>query len=180
MHSVALGVIDCARARQRRRLGIAAAIVASASVIFGVIVGPQGNLWPSRAPTVPVPSRVAPATVFSQAPDMGVACHSGSCDSIGLAVWLRRPAVSVSATIAGHPFALTTWQAKPFAPQTPRKMFVGYLTPLRLVTRMRLVGPPSDWATPNGPDPLVSLRITYRGGRVDMTRLRVPVQPGWG
>ena len=88
--------------------------------------------------------------------------------------------MSVSATIAGHPFGLTTWRAQPFMPSTPRKMFVGYLMPLRLITRMRLVGPPSTWPTANTPSPLVSLRITYRGGRVVTTRLRVPVQPGWG
>ena len=111
---------------------------------------------------------------------MGVACHAGACDSVGLAVWLRRPAVSVSATIAGHPFGLTTWQARTFTPSTPRKMFVGYLTPLRLITHMRLVGPPSAWPTTNSPSPLVSLHIIYRGGRVVTTRLRIPVQPGWG
>jgi len=181
MHSVALGVIDRARERQRRRLGIVAVIAICAALTVSLIVSRSGDLWTGRASTVSVPSQVAPAAVFSQAPDMGVACHAGACDSVGLAVWLRRPAVSVSATIAGHPFGLTTGQARPFAPQTPRKMFVGYLTPQQLVTGMRLVnGPPSTWPTANSPHPLVVLRITYRGGRVVMTRLRVPVQPGWG
>ena len=181
MHSVALGVIDRARARQRRRLGIAAVIATCAAVAVSLIIGRIGDLWTGRAPTLSVPSQVAPAGVFSQAPDMGVACHSGACDSVGLAVWLRRPAVSVSATIAGHRFDLTTGQARPFAPQTPRKMFVGYLAPLQLATGMRLVnGPPSTWPTANSPHPLVLLRITYRSGRMVMTRLRVPVQPGWG
>jgi hypothetical protein len=181
MHSVALGVLDDARGRQRRRLSIVAVLAICAGIAFGLIVSRSGNPWTTRTPSLRVPSRVAPAAVFSQAPDMGVACHSGSCNSVGLAVWLRRPAVSVSATIAGHPFDLTTGQARPFAPQTPRKMFVGYLTPLQLVTGMRLVnGPPSTWPTANSPHPLLSLRITYRGGRVVMTRLRVPVQPGWG
>jgi hypothetical protein len=180
VHSVALGVIDRARERQRRRLGIVAAIAIGAAVTASLIVSRSGDLWTGRAPPLSVPSQVAPTAVFSQAPDMGVACHAGACDSVGLAVWLRRPAVSVSATIAGHPFGLTTWHARPFAPQTPRKMFVGYLTPLRLITHMRLAGPPSTWPTANSPHPLVLLRITYRGGRVVMTRLRVPVQPGWG
>jgi hypothetical protein len=180
MHSVAFGVIDSARGRRRRRVGIVAVITICAAVAFGLIVSRSGNLWTIRAPALRVPSRAAPGVVFSQAPDMGVACHSSACDSIGLAVWLRRPAVSVSATIAGHPFGLTTWQAQPFTPSSPRKMFVGYLTPLRLITRMRLVGPPSAWPTANSPSPLVSLRITYRGGRVVTTRLRIPVQPGWG
>ena len=173
MHSVALGVIDGARGRQRRRLSVVALLAIFAAVAFGLGVSRSGNVW------IHVPSRVAPDAVFSQTPDMGVACHSGACDSIGLAVWLRRPAESVSATIAGHPFGLTTWQARPFAPSTPRKMFVGYLTPLRLITSMHLVGPPTDW-TGNWPQLLVSLRITYVSGRVVLTRLRVPLKPGWG
>ena len=173
MHSVALGVIDGARERQRRRFSVVAVLAVVAAVAFGLGVSRSGNLW------IRVPSRVAPDAVFSQSPDMGVACHSGACNSIGLAVWLRRAAVSVTATIAGHPFGLTTWQARPFTPSTPRKMFVGYLTPLRLITSMHLVGPPSNW-TGNWPQPLVWLRITYGSGRVVMTRLRVPVKPGWG
>jgi hypothetical protein len=180
MHSVSFGVIDDAHARQWRRLSIVAVLAICAGIAFGVILSRSGSPWATRTPSVRVPIRAAPAAVFSQAPDMGVACHSGSCDSIGLAVWLRRSAVSVTATIAGHPFGLTNRQARPFAPQAPRKMFVGYLTPLRLITSMHLVGPPTDW-TGNWPDPLFSLRITYRSsGRVVMTRLRVPVKPGWG
>jgi len=180
MHAVAFGVIDDARGRQRRRCSIVAVLAICAGIAGGLIVARTGNPSAARAPTFSAANRVGAAAVFSQAPDMGVACHSGACDSVGLAVWLRRPAVSVSATIAGHPLGLTTWQAQPFMPSTPRKMFVGYLTPLRLITRMRPVGPPATWPTANTPSPFVSLRITYRGGRVVTTRLRVPVQPGWG
>jgi len=180
MHSVAFGVIDDARGRQRRRLSIVAVLAICAGMAVGLIVARTGNPSATSAPTLPAANRVAAAAVFSQAPDMGVACHSGACDSVGLAVWLRRPAVSVSATIAGHPFGLTTSQAQPYMPSTPRKMFVGYLTPLRLITRTRLVGPPSTWPTAKTPSPVVSLRITYRDGHVLTTRLHVPVQPGWG
>lgn len=60
-------------------------------------------------------------------------------------------------------------------------MFVGYIAPLRLVTRMHLVlGPATSWPTSNSPDPLVRLRIDYGDGRVLLTRLRIPLQPGWG
>jgi len=180
MHAVAFGVIDDARGRQRRRLNTVAVLAICAGIAAGWIVARTGDPSGTRPPTPTAANRVAAGAVFSQAPDMGVACHSGACDSVGLAVWLRRPAVSVSATIAGHPLGLTTWQAQPFMPSTPRKMFVGYLTPLRLITRMRPVGPPATWPTANTPSPFVSLRITYRGGRVVTTRLRVPVQPGWG
>jgi len=176
---VALGVVDDARARQCRRLTIVAVLAICAGIAV-VLIARTGTPPTTRAPTLQTPTRVAAGAVFSQAPDMGVACHAGACDSVGLAVWLRRPAVSVSATIAGHPFGLTTWQARPFTPSTPRKMFVGYLTPLRLITHIRLMGPPSNWPTTNSPSPLVSLHIIYSGGRVVTTQLRIPVQPGWG
>ena len=86
MHSVALGVIDRARERQRRRLGIVAVIAICAALTVSLIVSRSGDLWTGRASTLSVPSQVAPAAVFSQAPDMGVACHAGACDSVGLAV----------------------------------------------------------------------------------------------
>ena len=176
---VALGVVDDARARQCRRVTIVAVLAICAAFAAGLIARTETPPT-TRAPTFRPPTRVAAGAVFSQAPDMGVACHAGACDSVGLAVWLRRPAVSVSATVAGHPFGLTTWQARPFTPSTPRRMFVGYLAPLRLITNVRLVGPPSAWPTTNSPSPLVSLRIIYGGGRIVTTRLRIPIQPGWG
>ena len=43
---------------------------------------------------------------FAQDPSMGVACHVPNwigCDRVGLAVWLRRPAIAVSATIPARP-----------------------------------------------------------------------------
>jgi hypothetical protein len=176
MHSVALGVIDDARRRQRHRAGVLAVLAVGAAVGLGTALSRTGG-----SATFVAPSRVAPAAVLSQAPDMGVACHLGACNSIGLAVWLRKPAVAVSATIAGHQLPLTTWQARQFTPQSARKMFVGYITPIRLVTTLRLIrGPPADWPTASSPHPLVSLRIRFRNGRVVETRLRVPVEPGWG
>ena len=141
---LALGVVDDARARQCRRLAIVVVLAICAGVVVGLIVARAGTWSTTSAPTLQPATRVAAGVVFSQAPDMGVACHAGACDSVGLAVWLRRPPMSVRATIAGRHFGLTTWQAGQFMPSTPRRMFVGYLAPLRLVTHMRLVGPPSQ------------------------------------
>lgn len=181
MHSTAFGVIDEARWHHRRRLGVVALLAVFVGLSVGVIVSGRGRGGTSPT-SMPGPSnRVAAGSVFSQAPDLGVSCHSASCDSVGLAVWLRRSAVSVSASIARHRFALTRGQAQPFMPSTPSTMFVGYLTPLRLVTRAQLArGAPTHWATGTSPDPLLSLRIAYRDGRVVATQLHVPVQPGWG
>jgi hypothetical protein len=113
---------------------------------------------------------------------MGVACRLGVCDWVGLAVWLRQPAVAVSATIAGRPMRLVITNAYPRS--GARATFVGYLRPFRLVTHAHLaVGPgPTGWATSLGhvPTPAVQLRIRYRNGSTLVTRLEVPLQPGWG
>ena len=99
---------------------------------------------------------------------------------------LRRPAVSVSATIAGLPLALDTRNAAPFrAPwQRARTIFVGYLH-TGIVTRLHVVpggGPLGYWAPSptNSPSPAVVLRIDSGAGRIVVTRLNVPLQAGWG
>jgi hypothetical protein len=101
-------------------------------------------------------------------------------------VSLRRPAVSVSATIAGLPLALDTRNAAPFrAPwQRARTIFVGYLH-TGIVTRLHVVpggGPLGYWAPSptNSPSPAVVLRIDSGAGRIVVTRLNVPLQAGWG
>jgi hypothetical protein len=71
----------------------------------------HGASHPASARTGPPrPSLVLDANaLFSESPYMGVACHipnSIACDRIGLTVWLRRPALTVTATISGRSFAL--------------------------------------------------------------------------
>ena len=180
MHSATFGVIGDARGRQRRRIAmIAAAILGLAVVVELAVSGELG-----RAPTPPQSTvNVTPSAVLSQPPYMGVACPTRRCDSIGLSVWLRQPAIAVSASVAGHALKLTVRAALPYQPAAARarRMFTGYLAPLRLVTPMHLTRlPPTNWSGPNDPDPLVQLRIESAAGRVRLTRLRVPVQPGWG
>lgn len=178
MHSATFGVIGDAHRRQRRRLAMIAATAASLAVVLDLALsGELGAPAPVQA-TV----SVAPSAVLSQPPYMGVACPTRQCDSVGLSVWLRQPAISVSATVAGHPVELTVRAALPYQPEVARarRMFTGYLAPVRLITPMHIVGPPANWSGPNDPDPLVQLRIDSGGGRVVMTRLRVPVQAGWG
>ena len=113
---------------------------------------------------------------------MGVACRfAPSCDSVGLAVWLRRPAAAVSATIAGHSLRLTVTTAYPRP--GARATFVGYLRSYRLITRVPLLvgAGPTTWDTDGDwPSAHVQLRIDYGHGRIVLTRLDVPLQPGWG
>ena len=183
MHSVALGVIRNARGRQRRRyLSTAAALLACAGGAAGFIASRTPS--PLSLPPQADATRVAPGSVLAQTPSMGVACLIRACDAVGLAVWLRQPATHVSATIAGHPVDLTTRGAQSYLPRSRYRngtMMVGYLTPLRAITRLHLTTTaPTMWASDNSPDPLVRLRIDSSSGRVLLTQLRIPIQPGWG
>jgi hypothetical protein len=63
---------------------------------------------------------------------MAVACHipnSIACDRVGLAVWLRHPALSISATIAGAPLQLNNPDWSGPARHGRRRMFAGFLHP---------------------------------------------------
>jgi hypothetical protein len=173
-------VISDARGHQRRRLIRLALLALCVGVGAGLIVG-RTQTAPAGSRTA-IPARhVSPAAVLAQAPYMGVACRLGVCDWVGLAIWLRQPAVAVTARIAGRPMRLVITNAYPRS--GARATFVGYLRPYRLVTNAHLdVGSgPTSWATSLGqaPTPAVQLSIRYRNGRTLTTRVKVPLQPGW-
>jgi hypothetical protein len=174
-------VISDARRHQRRRR-IRWALVALCVGAGAGLIASRMQTAPGGSATASPAKRVAPAAVLAQAPGMGVACHLGMCDWVGLAVWLRQPAVAVSATIAGRPMRLVITNAYPRP--GARATFVGYLRPYRLITDAHLdVGSgPTSWATSLGhaPTPVVQLRIRYRNGSALTTRLQVPLQSGWG
>jgi hypothetical protein len=117
---------------------------------------------------------------------MGVACHRANwfgCDRVGLAVWLRAPALAVSATVDDRPVRLddARWSGPRRAGR--RRMFAGFLQPaglLRGPLRIR----PSDgtryWA---GDPPVragVGLTIERRPDHYVRTSLVVGLAPGWG
>jgi hypothetical protein len=174
-------VISDARGHQRRRLIRWALLALCVGAGAGLIVS-RTQTAPGGSPTLSSAKRVSPDAVLAQAPDMGVACRLGVCDWVGLAVWLRQPAVAVSATIAGRPMRLVITDAYPRS--GARATFVGYLRPYGLVTKAHLsVGSgPTGWATGLGqePTPAVQLNIRYRNGSTLTTRLDVPLQSGWG
>jgi hypothetical protein len=174
-------VISDARGHQRRRLIRWVLVAVCVGAVAGLVVS-RTQTAPGGSPTASSAKRVSPAAVLAQSPDMGIACHLGACDWVGLAVWLRQPAVAVSATIAGRPMRLVITNAYPRS--GARATFVGYLRPYRLVTKAPLsVGSgPTGWATGlgQGPTPAVQLNIRYRNGSTLTTSLDVPLQPGWG
>jgi hypothetical protein len=131
---------------------------------------------------------VAPATVLARAPYMGVSCpgapNSIACDRVGLAVWLRRPAVSVDATIGGWPLKLDWAGDRTPAHATPgaKTAFDGFLQPAGLTSHL-YVKPDrgtNEWLGDGAPAPVVRLRVNYADGRTSTTELPVSLSSGWG
>ena len=126
---------------------------------------------------------------------MGVACHTPNsigCDRVGLAVWLRRPAI-VTATIAGAPLKLNdrTWSWLAHDRRGALYVYSGFLQPAGLSTRLHIIpeANTSTWAPnantstrlgTNHPDPLVRFRIDYGPGDVVSTQEHVWLSAGWG
>ena len=112
VRALAAGVIETARRRQRRRrlrLALALALaIAIGAALANSLRGAQHTANVNGRPVRGLPL-LAPAAVLSQSPYMGVACpqpNATACDRVGLAIWLKRPAISVNATIAGQPLKL--------------------------------------------------------------------------
>ncbi len=127
---------------------------------------------------------------LAKSPYVGIACGVGNsirsataCDRVGLAVWLKRPARNVSATIAGHPVKL----ARVASGTQPPAYWDGYLHPAGL--RNGALGLPRRGSVHRRPDiwygvPAVhaQVRITARfaDGTSATTRRTVRLQPGYG
>jgi hypothetical protein len=184
---VDLGVITEARRRQRRRWALLVAVVLAA---IAVTLAWKQQHHHAERPAVsrpaPIPS-VAPHALFWQAPYMGVACsvpNSIGCDRVGVAVWLRRPAVGVTAWIAGKVVRLSTGPTSPsqWSNRPLRTGFTGYVQPAGLLTAFRVAPEPGTdtWLGAPTPAPIVTFRVDYGHGDVVATRQRVPLMAGWG
>jgi hypothetical protein len=99
-------------------------------------------------------------------------------------VWLRRPAVSVTATMGGALLKLFTGPRSPAAwrNRPARTGFTGYLQPAGLVSSFHLTTTPGEprWFGERAPTPVVHFRIDYGHGDVVATHERVMVRAGWG
>ena len=129
---ISAGVIDDARRHRRRRrrlIGVViAATLAAGIVALQVATRPQRQHVSATAHgSVPI---VAPSTVLSRQPWIGISCpgrHSAAaiersaevplCSLAGLAINLRKPAVTVTATINGQTFKLDNriWSSPPLS-----------------------------------------------------------------
>jgi hypothetical protein len=116
---------------------------------------------------------------------MGVACATPQaqvCNRIGLAVWLRTPAVTAIATIDGRPLRLDSRAWSDQAVGGKRKLLAGFLQPgpfLRTATfKTLLAGMGAEgW---RAPITTVHLTIDYGSGPSVRTTTNVIGLGGWG
>ncbi len=160
-----------------RTIGMLA--VAAALMLGGC--GDEAN--PDRSASPPLRERPA-SSLLSRPPYLGVACpvpNSIACDRVGLAVWLRRPARRVVATIGRQRFALDDerWRH-----DTRGDAHIGYLQPAGLLgdgpLAVRADEPPHRLVRGGVVRPFITLRITRASGPPVVTRTRAGLHPGWG
>jgi hypothetical protein len=187
LRTLAAGVIEAARRRQHHRRRRAATATLAVLVLAAAYSSANG---PGRRESPPSATRLAltpVATVLAKAPYMGVSCpiaNSIACDRVGLAIWLRHPATSVTATIAGRPLTLDdpTWAPR-HQRHGPRTAFTGFLQPAGIVSNLHVNTDSGGdrWTGIRFPaPPLVQLRVHYPSGKTVTTQLHVDLAPGWG
>ena len=187
------------RRQRHRALGATALAMVTAGAIVIATAGPGS---PSGS-SVPAPTVVAPSAVLSRPPSMGVRCpgalaNSIACDRVGLAVWLKRPAVSVTATIAGAPLVLNHRDEFLYPGDPPHTSFDGFLQPAGIVSRLHVHVLPVDgtemkrlrhegipvgrqtWLGQGSAGGPVRLTIHEPGGRTVITHIYVALRDGWG
>ena len=131
-------------------------------------------------------ARTVPDEVLSREPYMGVSCpipNSFACDRVGLAVWLREPAVRVHAAIAGMGFELDDPEWSGPSERGERRMFAGFLQPAGLIDGPLEVTPdagPDRWIGRSAVSAPVDLQIVREDGAADATSVDVRLSPGWG
>jgi hypothetical protein len=141
-----------------------------------------GDSAPSPRPTAskaPAGRTVQASALLARQPYLGVACgvpNSIRCDRVGLAVWLRRPAVTVRAAIAGRRFELTDQHVN-----APLRMYVGFLRGAGLADGALQVpfGAGGRWFGEGGISARARVWVQARG-RTATIVVRVPLRPGWG
>jgi hypothetical protein len=190
------------RRRRYRQFALAAlATVAIAALVWVAIPHGSGSRTGSASPQPPRPDVVPASRVLSKSPYLGVSCpmaNSITCDRVGLAVWLKRPAVSVTATIAGAPLALSSYGDSHVNATFPRRQFTGFLKPAGIVSRLHIrpvdgnetitqhgrtrviVGHQMWFGEGNARSPLIKLTVRYPDGQTIITQRRVGLAAGWG
>jgi len=146
-----------------------------------------GALSMGLVAAAPAPAATAPAHVLARVPYLGVACpvpNSIACDRVGLAVWLTRPARTVSATIGGRRFTLDDPRWSGPARHGLRRTLAGSPRPAGLTRAgpLRVIpdGPHGRWAGGHPVSAFVELAVDYGHGMQVAVRVRLPLHAGWG
>jgi hypothetical protein len=157
-----------------------AALIAFAALLtVGCDAQPTGDP-PARATAArsgAAPERAS--RLLSRAPYVGVSCrraNSIACDRVGVAVWLKRPAVGVTATIAGQ-----TLQLRP--PRSREGWWEGFLQRAGLLDGALRVTPDRGrfyWRGTHPRDVHVAVAITRASGGTDRTSVTISLSAGWG
>jgi hypothetical protein len=176
-----------ARARRRRALyaAVVGALLLGAAVFTLLGSGGDEDADSQRLPSgAAVPERLE----FAHRPYLGVSCrtpNSIACDRVRLAIWLREPATSVSATIAGRDLAVKRprWTCRPSQrSKFCGTYFQGSLRPAGLIDGPLAVQPVERghlWFGERPRSAVVEIRARV-GGRVAERTLRVHLSTGWG
>jgi hypothetical protein len=187
--------------RRRRHRALGATVLATITAAL-IVIATVGHGLPSGS-SAPAPTVVTASAVLSEPPIMGVRCpgalaNSIACDRVGLAVWLKRPAVSVTATIAGAPLVLNHRDEFLYPGHPPHTSFDGFLQPAGIESRLHVHVLPADgteakrlrhegipvgrqtWLGQGSAGAPVRLTIHEPGGRTVITHIYVALRDGWG
>jgi hypothetical protein len=160
-----------------------------ASVLAAALVagcGDDGAQRSDGAGSTGRQARVSADELLSREPYVGVSCrisNSFACDRVGLAVWLRTPAVRVDAAIAARGLELDDPDWSGPVEDGERRMFAGFLQPAGLIDGPLEVTPdagPDRWIGREPVSATVDLWIVREGGAMDATSVDVRLSPGWG
>jgi hypothetical protein len=190
MQSVVPLIAEAWKRNHRRRIRLI--LAATASVAGTVLIWWASGLGTTTAGSGAGAVTVRPSAVLARSPYMGIAtCHqaqtsraqdSNTCYRIGLAVWLKRPAEAVHASSANATLTLNHTDRRwiPMTSSVQRREFIGFFKPTGIVPSAYPRANKSAHAAPGTPFAAVKLTIVNSQGRTLITRLRVPVEPGWG
>jgi hypothetical protein len=129
---------------------------------------------------------VPPGRLLARDPYLGVACgrpNRFACDRVGLAVWLRTPAVGVTATVDGRRMVLDDRQWSGPVRGGRRRMLAGFLHPAGLLSgplKIRADDAAGRWTGRHPVEAGVGLLIERSPSHYVRTSLRVSLAPGWG
>jgi hypothetical protein len=170
-------LIKEARDRQRRRRRRVAAAIGALIAVAGIAFGTSRGIFGGDSTTsqpggLPVETL---ASLLARDPMLGVSCpytaNVTTCGRVGVAVWLKRPALAVRATVAGTALRL---HERGFGGRGPT-YWEGYVRLGRKQLRL-----PRQWF---GTHPARFLRLQLTVTTHDLTgsgSRKIQLRPGWG